>query len=86
MANNNNNKGKPKIVTVNVGLSWLYMLIIAGIIWMLFSNSGGKPQKIEWTEVETMIREGDVKDIVFTRNDFKGDVVVRPDRLAKFSS
>ena len=86
MANNNNNKGKPKIVTVNVGLSWLYMLIIAGIIWMLFSNSGGKPQKIEWTEVETMIREGDVKDIVFTRNDFKGDVVVRPDRLAKYSS
>ncbi|MGM9741981.1 MAG: ATP-dependent zinc metalloprotease FtsH [Candidatus Cryptobacteroides sp.] len=83
---NNNNKGKPKIVTLNVGLSWLYMLIIAGILWMLFSNSGGKPQKIEWAEVETMIREGDVKDIVFTRNDFKGDVVVRPDRLAKYSS
>ena len=86
MANKDNNKGKPKIITVNLGLSWLYMLIIAGIVWMLFSNSGGKPQKIEWAEVETMIREGDVKDIVFTRNDFKGDVVVRPDRLAKYSS
>lgn len=86
MANNDNNKGKqPKIVTVNVGLSWLYLLIIAGIVWMLFSNSGSKPQKIEWPEVETMIKAGDVKDIVFVRNDYKGDVVIRPDRLAKYS-
>ena len=51
----NKNENKPKIVTVNLGISWLYLLIIAGIIWLLFSNSGTKPQKIEWAEVETMI-------------------------------
>ncbi|MGM9738691.1 MAG: ATP-dependent zinc metalloprotease FtsH [Candidatus Cryptobacteroides sp.] len=83
---NKDNKGKPKIITVNVGLSWLYILIIAGIIWMLFNNSGTKPQKIEWAEVETMIKAGDVKDIVFVRNEFKGEVVIRPDRLSKYSS
>ena len=86
MANKKNNNGpERKIITVNLGLSWLYILIIAGIIWMLFFNSGAKPQKIEWADVETMIKAGDVKDIVFTRNDFKGEISVRPDRLAKYS-
>ena len=86
MANKKNNNGpERKIMTVNLGLSWLYILIIAGIIWMLFFNSGTKPQKIEWADVETMIKAGDVKDIVFTRNDFKGEISVRPDRLAKYS-
>ena len=81
----NKNENKPKIVTVNLGISWLYLLIIAGIIWLLFSNSGTKPQKIEWAEVETMIQAGDVKDIVFVRNDFKGEISVRPDRLEKYA-
>ena len=85
MANKNKNENKPKIVTVNLGISWLYLLIIAGIVWLLFSNSGTKPQKVEWAEVETMIRAGDVKDIVFVRNDFKGEISIRPDRLEKYA-
>ena len=74
-----------KIVTVNLGLSWLYILIISGIIWMLFSNSGPNPQKTEWADVKEMIEAGDVKDIVFVRNDFKGEITIRPDRLSKYS-
>lgn len=74
-----------KIVTVNLGLSWLYILIIFGIIWMLFSNSGPNPQKTEWADVKEMIEAGDVKDIVFVRNDFKGEITIRPDRLSKYS-
>lgn len=74
-----------KIVTVNLGLSWLYILIISGIIWMLFSNSGPNPQKTEWADVKEMIEAGDVKDIVFVRNDFKGEITIRPDRLNKYS-
>ena len=72
-----------KIVTVNLGLSWLYILIISGIIWMLFSNSGPNPQKTEWADVKEMIESGDVKDIVFVRNDYKGEITIRPDRLSK---
>ena len=74
-----------KIVTVNLGLSWLYILIISGIIWMLFSNTGPNPQKTEWADVKEMIEAGDVKDIVFVRNDYKGEITIRPDRLSKYS-
>lgn len=79
------NNPQKKIVTVNLGLSWLYILIISGIIWMLFSNSGSNPQKTEWADVKEMIEAGDVKDIVFVRNDFKGEITIRPDRLSKYS-
>lgn len=87
MAKSKNGGKNPqkKIVTVNLGLSWLYILIISGIIWMLFSNSGPNPQKTEWADVKDMIEAGDVKDIVFVRNDFKGEITIRPDRLSKYS-
>lgn len=87
MAKSKNSGKNPqkKIVTVNLGLSWLYILIISGIIWMLFSNSGPNPQKTEWADVKEMIEAGDVKDIVFVRNDFKGEITIRPDRLSKYS-
>ena len=32
-----------------------------------------------------MIREGDVKEVTFVRNDFKGNITVKPDRLGKYS-
>ena len=87
MAKSKNGGKNPqkKIVTVNLGLSWLYILIISSIIWMLFSNSGPNPQKTEWADVKEMIEAGDVKDIVFVRNDFKGEITIRPDRLSKYS-
>lgn len=87
MANKkNNSQSRKKIIRINIGLSWLYILLIAGIIWMLFSNPGANPQKVEWEDVKTMIQAGDVKDIVYVRNDFKGDITIRPDRLAKYES
>ena len=87
MAKSKNGGKNPqkKIVTVNLGLSWLYILIISGIIWMLFSNSGPNPQKTEWADVKEMIEAGDVKDIVFVSNDFKGEITIRADRLRKYS-
>lgn len=87
MANSKKGGKNPqkKIITVNLGLSWLYILIISGIIWMLFSNSGPNPQKTEWADVKEMIEAGDVKDIVFVRNDYKGEITIRPDRLSKYS-
>ena len=87
MANKkNNSQPRKKIIRINIGLSWLYIRLIAGIIWMLFSNPGANPQKVEWEDVKTMIQAGDVKDIVYVRNDFKGDITIRPDRLAKYES
>lgn len=80
-----NKKPKKRIVRVNLGISWFYLLLIIGIAVMLFNRSSANPQKVEWADVETMIKSGDVKEIHFVRNDFRGNVTIRPDRLAKYS-
>lgn len=68
-----------------VNFSWLYLILIFAIIWMFFSKGGANPQKIEWDEVKEMILAGDVKEIVFVRNDYEGKVTVKPDRLEKYA-
>ena len=76
--------GSGKRITVN--FSWLYLLIFLGMGYLLFNNQrSGSPEKIEWTQVQGMIRNGDVAEITFVRNDFKGEVKVRPERLAKYT-
>ena len=88
----NNNPGKDgkdpkrKVVRVRINFSWFYLLLIFAIGWMLFSQNGTSPAKIEWAEVQSMFKAGDIKEIHFVRNDYKGTVTVKPDRLAKYSS
>ena len=55
-----------------------------GIGWMFFNQGGANPQKEEWAEVKKQWLAGDIKEVVFVRNDFEGHVTIRPDRLAKF--
>ncbi|MDO5320983.1 MAG: ATP-dependent zinc metalloprotease FtsH [Bacteroidia bacterium] len=88
MANNKNNKrGKgKKTKVVRINLSWLYIILLVGIGWMLFGNSSPAAQKIEWAQVREMILDGDVKEIHFVRNDFKGNVTIKPDCLAKYDN
>ncbi len=81
---NNNGPHKPKIIRIN--LSWLYIILIVAIGYMLFSQSGPTPQKIEWPQVRQMMLDGDIKEIHFVRNDFKGSVTVQPDKLGKYVS
>ena len=72
--------------TISFNFSWFYVLLLIGIGYMLFSNQRtAAPEKIEWAEVQNMIESGDVSEITFIRNDFKGEVKVRPERLAKYS-
>ena len=72
--------------TININFSWFYVLLLLGIGYMLFANQRtAAPEKIEWAEVQNMIESGDVAEITFIRNDFKGEVKVRPERLAKYS-
>ena len=79
----NNKKGKTKVIRIN--LSWVYILIIGIICWMLFSNRTVPPMKIEWAQVREMVEAGDVKEVRFVRNDFKGSVSVRPDKMSKYT-
>ncbi len=65
--------------------SWIYMILMLVIVWMFFNQGGSNPQKIEWDDVRQQILAGDVKEIVFVRNDFEGKVTIRPDRLEKYA-
>jgi len=81
---NKKDPNKPKIVRIN--LSWLYILIGIGIVWMLFNGGGPGAEKVEWPQVKEMVAAGDVKEIRFIRNDFKGMVSIKPDCLSKYAN
>lgn len=87
MANNTNNNKDPKnkIIRINIGLSWLYIPLLVGLLYLAFFSGGSNPQKAEWSDVKEMMASGDVKDILFIRNDFKGEVTIKPDKLSKYS-
>ena len=75
-----------KKFSFQINFSWLYIVLLVVIGYMLFNNQRtANPEKIEWAEVQSMIRSGDVAEITFIRNDFKGEVKVRPERLAKYA-
>ena len=77
------NKKKGRI---SFNFSWLYFLLFIGIGYLLFSNQrSAEPEKVEWQQVQEMIRQGDVAEISFIRNDFKGEIKIRPERLAKYT-
>ena len=52
---------------------------------MLLGNRSPQPVKVEWAQVKQMIREGDIKEIHFVRNDYKGAITLRPERAAKYA-
>ena len=90
MAGNNNNKndrkGKGFGFTINLSTIF-YILLLTGLGWMLFARGGNSSHavKAEWAEVESMIKNGDVAEIEYIRNDFQGQVKIRPERLAKYA-
>ena len=86
MAENQNNdaprRRRPIKLTFNI--SWIYIILMIGIAWMFFNQGGANPQKEEWAEVQKQWLDGDIKEVVFIRNEFEGHVTIKPDRLEKF--
>jgi cell division protease FtsH len=83
---NDSKHNAPGMKLPGIGFSWFYILLVIGIVWMLLGQRNStRPQKVEWAEVEKMITDGDVKQINFVRNDYKGQITIRPDRLAKYA-
>ena len=86
MAENNKKNIPPKKpIKVNFGVSWIYIILLIGIGWMFFNQGGANPQKEEWTDVKAQWLAGDIKEIVFIRNKFDGQVTVRPDKIEKYA-
>ena len=82
---NNEQEPRRKVVRIRFNFFWFYILLILGIGWLLMNNSGTNPQKIEWAEVKEMFVAGDIKEITFIRNEFRGDITVKPDRISKYA-
>ena len=82
MAEKNNTPRRKKPVKVNIGISWIYIILFIGIGWMFFNQDGANPQKEEWEEVKKQWLAGDIKEVVFVRNEFEGHVTIKPDKRA----
>ena len=86
MADNNKKNVPPKKpIRINFGVSWIYIILLVGIGWMFFNQGGANPQKEEWADVKAQWLAGDIKEVVFIRNKFDGQVTVRPDKIEKYA-
>ena len=85
MAENSNDPHKRKTIKIKFNFSWIYFLILLGIGWMFFNQSGANPQKEEWDEVKKQWLAGDIKEVTFIRNEFEGYITMKPDRIEKYS-
>ncbi len=69
MATNSQPPQEPKRQKINgFGVSWIYILLLVGIVYMFFHQGGANPQKVEWDDVKTQILAGDVKEVAVVRN------------------
>ena len=87
MAENKNNRphGPQKPVKVSFGISWIYIILLIGIGYMFFTQKGANPQKEEWADVQKQWLAGDIKEVVFVRNEFEGHVTMKPDKIGQYS-
>ena len=53
---------------------------------MFFGDNDGEPKKIEWAEVKELWQSGDIKDVTFVRNEYEGEVTIKPDKVEKYAS
>ena len=73
-----------RIIRINLS-SFIYLLLLIFIGWMLFKNSDVPAKKVEWSQVQQMVLDGDIKDIHYIRNEYKGEISVKPESLSKYS-
>ena len=86
MAEQNNNKPQGrKPVRIRFNVSWIYFILLIAMGWMLFQNDGANPQKEEWADVQKQWLAGDIKEVVFIRNEYEGRVTLRPERIEKYA-
>ena len=71
--------------TIRINFSWFYLLLVGGLFFLLMRDgSKANPQKVEWPAVQQMILDGDVKDVHFVRNDFRGTITIKPESIEKY--
>ncbi len=79
------NLGSNKPVRFRFSISWIYILLLIGIGYMFFNQGGANPQKEEWAEVKQQWLDGDIKEVVFIRNEYEGRITMKPDRIDRYA-
>ena len=77
-----NKQNKPIKIKFNV--RWIYFLLLIGIGYMFFTGNSAPPQKEEWADVKKQWLKGDIKEVVFIRNEYEGRVTMKPDRIGQY--
>ena len=86
MAENKNNAPRGnKPVRIKFNISWIYFILLIAIGWMFFNQGGANPQKEEWADVKKQWLAGDIKEVVFIRNEYEGRVTMRPERIENYA-
>ena len=81
---NNTPRGN-KPVRIKFNISWIYFILLIAIGWMFFNQGGSNPQKEEWADVKKQWLAGDIKEVVFIRNEYEGRVTMRPERIENYA-
>ena len=82
--NNNAPRGQ-KPVRLKFNITWIYLVLLFAIGWMFFRQGGSNPQKEEWADVQKQWLAGDIKEVVFIRNEYEGRVTMRPERIEHYA-
>ena len=82
--NNNAPRGQ-KPMRFRFNISWIYFILLIAIGVMFFRQGGSNPQKEEWADVQKQWLAGDIKEVVFIRNEYEGRVTMRPERIEYYA-
>ena len=86
MAENKKDPRGNKPVRIRFSISWLYIILLIAIGYMFFNQGGAaNPQKEEWADVQKQWLAGDIKEVVFVRNEYEGRVTMKPEKIEKFA-
>lgn len=66
---------------------WIYLPLVAIILYFMFSSGGGDPVKTEWLTVkESMAPKAELEKLVYVSNMKRVEVYVKPDCLDQYKS
>lgn len=77
---------KPGRKMPGFNLSWLYLLIIGGLLYMMYSQSGqgstgGIDKEVDYTTFRNYVAQGYAKEVVVNKTDGNAHLVVRPEKI-----
>ncbi|MFA6652375.1 MAG: ATP-dependent zinc metalloprotease FtsH [Bacteroidales bacterium] len=87
---NKNKPSKPPLIPVKRKLNpffWVYIILIAVIVYFMFANRSGDPVKTEWITVkEQMGPRGEIEKLVYISNMQRAELYIRPDALEQYKA